>query len=196
MSEPLHPSGVPSFLASEIRRFDAELKRLIEVGVDMSGTDWFERFKARQAEIREHDQEKERVRREADQLLPALLDLYLGGGDAERESIRALLAQSRWFRWSLGWNLARTETMTEDDLRRTLALFSMKDQGSDWRDAIVWLDGICRRATVSGLNLARLLRETAQLSADVSRFDGQRSTRRMMLDYAARIEGGSPQQPS
>jgi hypothetical protein len=191
MNEPPHPSGVPSSLEREIRRFDAELKRLIEVGVDMSGPGWFERFKARQAEMRESREEKEKVRSEADQLLPELLDLYLGGSDVTRGSIRALLAQCRWFRWSLGWNLARKEAMTEDELRRILALFSMKDQGSDWRDAIVWLHGICRRAAASGMDLAGLLREAARRSADVSPFNGRPSTRQMMFDYASRAEGGS-----
>ena len=192
MSPTIDRSGLPSFLENEVRRFDAELKQLLELGLTMSGPGWFAKFKARQAELRERHQDKERVRREADRLLPELLGLYLDGGDADRAFIRGLLEQCRWFRWSLGWNVARPEErMTEDDLRRQLAIFSMKDQGSDWRDAILWLDGICRRAGASRLDLAKHLRDIAQLSSDAARFKGQRSTRAMMLDYAARAEGGS-----
>jgi hypothetical protein len=186
------PAGLPQSVEGEIRRLDSELRRLLASGVDMSGPGWFARFKARQAEIRESHPEADRIRDEAERILPQLLDLYVDCGDADRAALRDLLAQCHWVRWSLGRDLARSDgPMTEDDLRQQLVLFSMKDQERDWRDAMLWLEAICRRAGAAQLNLAERLRDMARLSSDDPRFKGHRSTRAMMLHYAARAEGAA-----
>jgi hypothetical protein len=182
------PIGLPPSLEGEIRRLDATLKRLLESGVQMSGPGWYERFKARQAEIRENQQQAERTRSEVERILPQLLDLYLEGSDDVRALIRDLLAQCHWVRWSLGPDMSHRPA-SNDEVRRLLALFSMKDQEGDWRDAILWLGAVCSRAVAAGLDLAPALRAIAQLSSDTPRFKGHRSTRVMMLDYAARVEG-------
>src|SRR5262249_6324895 len=82
---------------------------------------------------RQHE-ELEAPRREAARLLlPELLDLYINGRDQDREALRGLLARCPTFRWGFGWGLA-SHIATADDARRALAVLSMKDGGSDWRD--------------------------------------------------------------
>ena len=63
-----------------------------------------------------------------------------------------------------------------------------------WRAAMLWLDQLCASAQKSGVAVADALIETAGLSSDAIRFAQARmgrSTRDMLIDYAARY-GGRP----
>lgn len=126
------------------------------------------------------------VREEADTLVAEIIDVYAGGSDGEREAIRALFRKYDSFGWAV---TLPHEPMSEELLRKTLLLFSIKDQGRDWRDAIVWLDGICARALKAGLPLAKMLAEAAALSSEAPRFAQRRSTCKMLSDYAERFRG-------
>ncbi len=90
------------------------------------------------------------------------------------------------FRWGFGWGLI-DRIATEGDARNLLAVFSMKDGGSDYRDQIVAIDHLSATMRGLGLPVAALLTETASLSSDVARFPPARSTRGLLLDRAARF---------
>src|SRR5690348_13608697 len=81
-------------LEEAIGRFDAELRRLSDLGIDLSrpGRELLASLRARRDEMRRQHAELEGVRREADRaLLPRLLDLYRRGAAADREFVRDLL---------------------------------------------------------------------------------------------------------
>lgn len=183
-------SDIEQRLASDIQRFDEKIGRLINLGIDLSlpGPALLALLAARKEEMWRQHEELEATQREADRLLlAALLDLYLNGGDAEREWLRALLAECRSFRWGFGWGLA-SRIATGDDARRALAVLSMKDGDADYRDQIVALDRLCAAMQKPGLPVAALLREAASWSSDVARFPPASSTRALLLQYARRFE--------
>ena len=144
--------------------------------------------------------ERAGIRPEADALVEALVEFYASAADEERAAIRGLFRTYDSFAWAAGWGLVpRNERLTEERFRQALVLFSIKDQGIDWRDAIVSLDALCARALRFGLPLAETLAEVAVLSSDESRFLGfksARSTRAMLRDYAARFRNGAGESSS
>jgi len=174
-------------LEVELRRLDAKMRRLGDLGIDLSlpGPALLARLRARREDMRRQHQELAATQREADRLLPEMLDLYRNGGDLARERLRALLAACPSFRWGFGWRLADRVASVED-ARKTLAVFSMKDAGSDYRDQIVALDRLCAAILKARLPAMELLCEAAAWSSDVVRFPPARSTRALLLGYAAR----------
>jgi len=178
-------------LAAEIRRFDATMARLADLGIDLHRPprELLADLRARKDEMRRQHEELEATQREVDRrLLPELLDLYINGGDQDREALRALLAECRTFRWGFGWGLA-SRIATADDARNALAVFSMKDGDRDWRDEILALDHLCAAIEKAGLPVAALLTEAAGWSSDVPRFGplNIRSTHDHLLDRAQRF---------
>jgi hypothetical protein len=136
--------------------------------------------------VRRQQAELEKTQTEADQWLPEMLDLYRSGSDADRQWMRELLHQCRSFRWGFGWDLI-DRIASAEDARNVLAVFSMKDGGSDWRDQIVAHDHLCAVLLRAGLPVAPLLTEAAAWSSDVARVPNARSTRALLLDYARRF---------
>src|ERR1051326_6287830 len=116
-------------LEAEIRRFDAEMRRLADLGIDphRPPRELLADLQARKDEMRRQHEELEAGRHQADRLLlPEILDLYINGGDAEHTALRALLAECRSFCWGFGWGFGE-RIATEDDARHALAVFSIKD---------------------------------------------------------------------
>jgi len=175
-------------LSETIRAFDARLRSLCDLGVDLTGPGVLERLRARRDAMRRQYAELEDAQRDADRLLPALLDLYLNGSDVDRQGLRDLLLECRSFRWGFGWGLF-DRIATADEARAALAVFSMKDGGGDPRDQIVALDRLCAVLRRAGLPVASLLAEAAAWSSDAPRFANARSTRALLLDYAQRAGG-------
>ena len=176
-------------LSEAIQAFDARLRVLGDLGIDLSrpGPELLADLRARRGALRRQQEERERVQREADRLLlPELLDLYRGGSDEDREFIRDLLHRCPSFRWGFGWGLD-ARIASEEDAGRALAVFSMKDGDSDYRDQIVAVDHLSATMLRLGLPVAALLTEAASLSSDVARFPPARSTRGLLLDRAARF---------
>ena len=177
-----------------IRAFDEKMRVLCDYGIDMSlpGPALLADLRARRDERRRQFEELEATQREADRLLlPELFDLYCNGGDADRQQIRDLVWQCRSFRWGFGWGLVR-RIANADDTSKALAVLSMKDGGSDYRDEIVALDNLCAAMRRAGLPIAALLTEAASWSSDIARFPPSRSTRALLLHYAARFDPLSP----
>jgi len=81
-------------LSEAIHAFDARLQVLSDLGIDLSrpGRELLADLRARRDGLRWQQEERERVQREADRLLPELLDLYRNGSDEDREFIRDLLS--------------------------------------------------------------------------------------------------------
>ena len=176
-------------LRDEIRRFDKEMRRLSDLGIDLSLPDPALRgsLQARGEEIRRQYEELEATRHQADrQLLAALLRAYLNGSDTDRRNLRDLLAEYDSFRWGFGCGLAAC-IASEDDARQALAVLSLKDGDKDYRDQIVALDRLCAAIRKVGLPVAALLREAAVWSSDIERFAPAQSTRALLLDYAERF---------
>ena len=176
-------------LSEAIHGFDARLRVLSDLGIDLRrpSREMLADLRARRDELRRRQVERESVQREADRLLLSeLLDLYRDGGDEDREFVRDLLRQCPSFRWGFGWGLD-DRLAGEEDARRALAVLSMKDGGSDYRDQIVALDHLSATMRRLGLPVAALLTEAASLSSDVARFPPARSTRGLLLEYAQRF---------
>ena len=53
-------------------------------------------------------------------------------------------------------------------------------QGRDSRDALLWLQDLCREAKNAGVNPRPMLREVAELSSDKNKY-GMGSTREMLF---------------
>ena len=160
-----------------------------DLGIDLSlpGPALRASLSARREEMRQQHEQLTAIQQEADRLLlPAILDLYQNGGDAERQRFRGLLGECRGFRWGFGWGLTE-RIATAADARKALAVLSMKDGDTDWRDQIVGLDRLCAAMERARLPVARLLREAAGWSSGVPRFPPARSTRALLLDYARRF---------
>jgi hypothetical protein len=175
-------------LEEAVRRIDGELRRLIGTGAELSGPGLLDRLRAAGEAYRRQEPERETAQREADRLLPELLDLYASGGDDDRAWVRELLQRCPSFRWALGRTVAGRQTpLTAAEASKALALFSMKDGGADPRDQKVWLDGFCAGLRDSGLDLPALLRHAAELSSDRPRFPPMPSTRALLLATAQHL---------
>jgi hypothetical protein len=175
-------------LEATVRRIDGELQRLNGPRADLSGPALLDRMRAAAEVYRRQEPEREAARKEADRLLPELLDLYRGGGDDDREWLRGLLLACRTFRWAVGRGLGLPQPpIGPEEAATALALFSIKDGDADYRDQIVWLDGLCAALRKSDLDLPLLLRQAARWSSDTPRFPPARSTRALLLDYARRF---------
>ena len=179
---------LPDGLCAAVHAHDATIAPLSRIGIDLrrTGRALLADLQARRDEFQQRHRELEAAQREANTLLPELLTLYTSGSDDEREELRALLAECTSFRWALGWGLF-DRIVTPDDMRQALAVLSMKDGGSDWRDEIVALDHLCGVMRKAGMPMAPLLREAAGWSSDVSRFGNARSTRALLLSYDERF---------
>jgi hypothetical protein len=176
-----------------IAPIDAAIAPIAKRGLDTSQPGWLARWRDQQAKAKSEAINREPWRpvlerigmqAEASALLADILAFYAGGSDADRAAIRALFHKYDSFCWAV---YVPHEPMTEEAFRNTLILFSIKDQERDWRDAIVWLDGLCAEAGRAGLPRAKMLREAAALSSDEPHYAGWRTTRKMLLDYAARF---------
>jgi hypothetical protein len=181
-------SDGPETLEDAIRRLDARLRALSNLGIDLSrpGRRLLEDLRARREEMRQRHAALEATQREADLWLPALLECYTSGGDADRRWVRCLLRRCPSFRWGFGWGLDN-RIGTAEDARQALAVLSMKDADSDYRDQIVALDHLNSAMRRAGLPAAALLAEAAAWSSDVARFPPAHSTRALLLHYARRF---------
>src|SRR5437588_3398139 len=94
-------------LSEAVHVLDARLRVLGDLGIDLSrpGRELLADLRARRGALRRQQEERERVQRDADRLLPELLDLYRNGSDEDREIIRDLLRRCPSFRWGVGWGL-------------------------------------------------------------------------------------------
>lgn len=175
-------------IEAAIAPLDAAIRPIAKTGIDPRKPGWQDELATLKRE-REHEPwrpalDRAGVRADAERLLDEIIDVYASADDATRAGIRALFRKYDSFAWAVSLPQAPVD---EALTRRTPVLFSIQDQGADWRDAIVWLDGICARSMKAGLPLAAMLADAAALASDAPPFGEGRSTRKLLLDYAARF---------
>ena len=162
----------------ELRIMDLEqrLRPIADRPVDIAKPGW-----GAQLAHSPHPFDETGTRPEAEGLLRELIGVYRASGDDEREAIRALFVEYRAFAWAASLPFGATD---EETLRQHLVLFSLKDQGRDCRDALLWLQDLCREAKSAGIDPDPVLREVATLSSDKNKY-WMGSTREMLLRTAS-----------
>jgi hypothetical protein len=174
--------------APEIRRFDQCLRPIAKgPGIDITTPGWSKRLRQYPQEAWVPPLDRAGIRVEAERLLVELVEAYAEGTEAGRKEIRELFRTYDSFRWAAA---LPHEPMTGERLRQQLVLFSIKDQESDARDAILWLDRLCAEAAAAHLALVPLLEEVAVMSSTENRFPPLRygSTRDMLESRIRRIQ--------
>jgi hypothetical protein len=124
------------------------------------------------------------VRADAAALLTEILDAYPRLKCDERIALRALFDQHRALGWAAGFLLPNASDAAT--LRHQLLLFSLLDQGTDSRDALLWLQSFCGQPGVDCRQLPELLREVAALSSAIDRHH-MGSTASMLAAAAAEV---------
>jgi hypothetical protein len=167
----LNESQIDDF---ELRIMDLEqrLRPIADRPVDITKPGW-----GAQLAHSSHPLDEAGVRSQAGSLLEELIGFYHASGDRERQAIRALFVEYRSFAWAASLPFGPGN---EENLRRHLLLFSIKDQGRDSRDALLWLQDLCREARNAGVDPESVLREAAKLSSDKNKY-GMGSTMEMLL---------------
>jgi len=182
-------------LAATIKALEEKLQPIVKPSVDPTRPGWREHVHW-QARNERAAVDRAEVRDQAEAVLAEAVDLYLSETDTERAAIRALFRTCECFAWAAP---LPGDPSTERVFRIHLVVFSIRDQGRDWRDAILWIDGLCATAQKAGLPVADTLIEVAALSSDEVRFEQfrmGRSTRKVLLDYAERYTArGIPVRP-
>lgn len=118
------------------------------------------------------------LRPQAEALLARLQQGYVQGDETQRQAIRALFVKHPSVAWAMPFALPLP--FTPEAFRLQLLLFSMLDQGSDSRDAILALQALCSTARSGGVDVVPILQEVAALSSEMNRY-GMGSTRGMLL---------------
>jgi hypothetical protein len=116
------------------------------------------------------------VRTEAKAALLAAINLYSTCGADKRNEIRDMFRRNSAFAWTA------TLPFDTDNTEHTFAHlvhFSLIDQGSDARDAVLRLGHLVSKAQVPPEELQRLLERVATMSSDVDLY-GFGSTRQLL----------------
>jgi len=163
---------LPKKLELKIMDLEQKLRPIADRPVDISEPGWGARLAQSQ-----HALDEAGVRSEAETFLGELIDFYPASRDHDRHSIRALFEEYRAFAWAASLPFGPAD---EEKLRQHVLLFSIKDQGRDSRDALLWLQDLCREARNSGVDSTPVLREVADLCSDSNKY-GMGSTRDMLV---------------
>jgi hypothetical protein len=153
-------------LRSAIRLLNLRVWWILAGGVDTRAEDWPEKL-------------DRRIPRKVQETLLAAIDLYVRGDAETREAIRKLFRTYDSFTW------ATKLPFEPDDSEHTFAHlihFSIVDQGTDPRDARLWLQDLVTEAKVSPEELDRLCNRAADLSSEVDRFQWFGSTAEILRE--------------
>jgi hypothetical protein len=179
-------------LIDAVRRFDAQIRRLQDYGIEMQSPGWVARQHARKDAMAAMYAEEQLVRQQVDRIgiLPRLINAYMRGSAEDRQQLRDLQKEcSRFGGGPEGHRMARPKPpVTAEELLRAFAILSMSDGDGDWRDEKLWLDDLCAVGRASGLDVPTLLCKAATTASAAER--GSRpSLRETLLTRAA--TGGS-----
>ncbi len=147
-----------------ISELDQLLRPIANRPVDITKPGWVEGFRQQPAPLDEAG-----IRREVESLLLELVERYSTLREPERQRLRELFHTYRSFAWAAGFSF-NFKVTDEGSLRKHLLLVSLRDQHTDARDEILWLDELCRQASVAAIDPRRLLREVAEMSSRVNRY--------------------------
>lgn len=162
-----------------IAELDRRLRPIAHRPVDITKAGWGVRLVQGP-----HPLDEAGVRREAELLLNEVIAFYRANSDEGCKAIRELFEEHRAWAWASSLS---SEPTTEENFRQHLLLFSIKDQERDSRDALLWLQHLCRSARSAGLKVATVLKEVAALSSNKNKY-GMGSTQKMLLDAAQAVE--------
>jgi hypothetical protein len=115
-------------------------------------------------------------------LMAQILEEYARATAADRAQMRALFAAHQAFAWAAGFLMPFSADVAA--ARQQLLLFSLLDQGTDSRDALLWLRTFCGQPGVDCRVLPDLLREIAALSSAVDKYH-MGSTASMLVSAAS-----------
>jgi len=161
-------------LALRMADLDRQVRPIANRPVDITKPGWAARLIQGP-----HPLDEAAVRSQMESLFADLTNLYCTADGKEREEIRELFQKHKAFAWAA---TLPCEATTEDNFHRHLVLFSMNDQGTDSRDALLLLQHLCRTASAAGINTAPLLSKVAELSSDRNKY-GMGSTRDILLKF-------------
>lgn len=116
------------------------------------------------------------VRPQAQALLKKTIEIYSAASEDDRERIRLIFQRYAVFAWAAALPQGPA---TREWFRRQLLHFSIMDQGTDSRDAVVWLDAIRAKAAKARVDLKPILKEVAALSSNRDRY-GMGSTQEQL----------------
>lgn len=160
-----------SEIKGAIARLDEKLAPIANRPIDISDPNWLGKIIKVPPDLDEAD-----IRSQVETLLMEVLALYVQSDEMTRASLRDLFHEYKAFSWAA----AIPQELTPQGFRHQLLLFSLKDQERDPRDAILWLQDICRNAQSAGVELSPILDEVGQLSSEINRF-GMGSTKALIL---------------
>jgi hypothetical protein len=160
-----------SEVEAAIARFDQQLVPIANRPVDITDPDWLEKLKRIPPAL-----DEAAIRDQVETFLAEVLDTYPQSDEAARAALRDLFHEYQAFSWAA----VLPRDLTPDGFRCQLLLFSLKDQGRDTRDAILWLQDICREARSAGVELKPILDDVGGLSSEINRF-GMGSTKDLLL---------------
>ena len=128
-------------LEEAVRPLDAVLRPLVQTpAVDLGSAARSRRPHRRTGESYVWPVDRAGVRREMERLVAEIIECYVAATEADRDAIRTTFRTYDSFRWAAALPQGPIDV---ERLRDSLSLFSIEDQGLDWRDAIVWLDHLC-----------------------------------------------------
>ncbi len=156
---------------SELARLDAAIRPIANRPVDPSDP----RLSGKVGRFTPLDEAG--VREDAEALLLDILHGYATAAEAERRAVRALVDEYPSFYWAAVPPAGATAAA---GLRLRLIHFALLDQRRDSRDAVLWLDDLCRARDVPPGEVASLRAEIALIASDGDRY-GFGSTRSMLL---------------
>ncbi len=152
---------------------DAALRPIANRPIDITDPNWVSKFQSFPNPLDEAG-----VRVDTEELLSEMIDQYPVSDDQTRGAIRSLVGEHKSFLWAATLSYPPT---TNEFYRAHLILFSIKDQGSDTRDAILLLQSLCTRAASAGVKIAPILKELADLSSRVNKY-GMGSTYSLLVN--------------
>jgi hypothetical protein len=160
-----------------IARFDEQLRPIAKRPVDLRDRQWMTRLTTRRPPLDEAG-----IRPEVEALLEEIVPQYPQLDEAARQRVRDLFRTYQSFAWAAGLGYRPTDGQS---FRKHLLLVAINDQGRDPRDAIMWLDQLCREARAAGMDPRPLLEEVAPVASATDRW-GFGSMRELMLAAARR----------
>jgi len=157
-------------LISEIAPFDAILKPIANMPVDITDPDWLEKLSAIDPLSRVG------IKSQAENLLSLILARYAEGTEEDRKALREAFQTFRSFAWAA---TPKAAPPTRAGFRAHLLLLSIQDQGDDPRDTLMSIEHLRSAALHSGVDIGPLMQETAELSSSIDRY-GMGSMKEML----------------
>ena len=158
-------------LELQLMDIDDRIRPMATRPVDTNDPNWMKKLQEAPALV-----DQAGVRSSAEQLIENLIDEYQNGDEDVRRHIRSWMTTYSSFECAASLPYPPT---SDEQFRRHLFWFSIRDQGRDSRDAILDLESLCAAARSANVDVTSLLLQIAELSSDENKY-GMGSTRTML----------------